>query len=117
MIRTLTAEFESVDLAELAIKKTKELCSGIKNVKIIKNKPNKKDFFEGSNALFNINVSSSMLPLSYTFYSPRQYYSEIDNNNKQRDTSVTIEIKCTNEELDRISQIITSLGAMSVKKI
>lgn len=114
----VTAEFDSVDLADLASHKVRHL-DGVKNVDIIKNRLAKDKDDEIESVLPVTPIGSGYSNLSLSFAAdlvPEAYGPDIYNNetNKRRDALLKAEV-IDSAAAAKVSSILTSQGGRHVK--
>ena len=125
MIRTITAEFQSIDEAELAARRIKDKVEGISRITInSKNKKANNTNSIGNIGFSNMNVAggfSTYNAVSSSVYTPLifnnvgEHTGENHFNELSISKSVTIEIHCKNDDVKIVSSILTALGGLNIK--
>lgn len=124
MIRTISAEFDSLDKADLVGGKIKRSFGGIKDIKIIDhNNDNLNRYNPFGHFAVTSNNPSNYYPFSFGMILNQNPDSAVtDNNSGNYDgrsevkKSVSLEINCADEDLSAVSRLIISEGGLNVKK-
>lgn len=126
MIRTITAEFQSIDDAEFAAKRIKQGCDGVTKVSINSKNAEKNDFNPfGHFGLGNSSVSGTFIPYDMYYYGVSPSSSVLDTLNTHDENhyndaisqSVKLEIHCKNDCTPNVSCILHSMGGINIKKL
>lgn len=124
MIRVISAEFESIDRAEYVSKSIKEKVDGITKIIIkssIQDNPEKNlSALPFTAPEITSSTANSMYISSLQF---PQFFNGSDNefpngyeDKSGFDNKVLLEVHCENNSIMRVSNIITALGGLRVKK-
>jgi len=125
MIRSISAEFQTIDDAEYAVRAVKDKIDGISRVKIDGFGNNLKNTYNpfGHSAFINGNTNPSASNMYVSNLQFSQFFNEFYgaenprfSNETELKKSVVVEIHCKNESLNAVSSIITGLGGLNVKK-
>ena len=113
MKRKIIAEFDSVDSAESAARYIKSNTEGIANIKItdISYNFDNLNYVENIYGVSYLNGSDIVLPTAYNF----QNVSDT-NRNLSTNRTAKLEIICEQESLQQVSNKLTSLGGLKIKK-
>lgn len=126
MFRSISADFYSIEDAEVASMKINSQISGVKSVDIINNEEyseiNQYNPFSHF-GLLNFNFDGRFIPYNYVNY---MYEVNLNNRNNSsfnylyNDTkrnNITLKVECNENVIDNVSKILVSLGGHNIKKV
>lgn len=122
MIRRITAEFQSVDEAEIAATKIRNTIDGIKEIGVIPKNDNTNDYNPfGHSAFSNVALVGNGAPFDFRFNAILNTHSDDNDDNyiKEIDkkNSVTLKVRCPIEKFKDVSNIFVSHGGLNIKKM
>ena len=111
----ITAEFDSVNSADLAAASIRRTISPFSDIKVLQKHNKTTMSFGGLTAAFG-NGNPSIGPNMYTYPIPYTANNHIDTNENFLQNKVTLEVICRKEDRKKVSGIIVNSGGFEISE-